>query len=71
MSALSHDEQLMKAARAIARLERKARGLRAELKEVTRNLKAARRELRAYAQGIADHRWNESAPPMRVFGEKL
>lgn len=70
-SPLAHDEQLMKAARAVARFERKARGLRAELKEVTRQLREARRGLKAYAQNVAEHRWNEQAPPMRMFGEKL
>jgi septal ring factor EnvC (AmiA/AmiB activator) len=68
---LAHDEQLMKAARSIARLESKARSLRYQLKETTRELREARRGLKAYAQNIVDHKWNEQAPPMRTFGEKL
>lgn len=68
-SVLSHDEQLMKHARAVARLETKARELRARLKLVTTDLKSARKLLRTYTQSLTDQPWNERAPPMRVFNE--
>lgn len=66
---LSHDAQLMKLARHVARLEGRARELRGALKRVTSELKARKRELKGYAQSVADHKWNEQAPPMRTFGE--
>lgn len=71
-STLSHDEQLMRMARNIAKLETKARSLRAQLKLVVKDLKAEKKTLRAYAQSLADHELQSlQGPPMRLFGEKV
>lgn len=70
VSPLSHEEQLMKIARSVARLETKARGLRQQLKNVTAELRAKRKELKAYAQNIVDIPWNERSPKFGTLGDK-
>lgn len=69
-SPLTHDEQLMRIARSNARLETKARSLRQQLKQVTADLRAGRRELKKYAQSVADIPWNERAPRFGTMGDK-
>lgn len=68
-STLTHDAQMIRMSRHIARLERKATELRRELRGVVTELKAHKRALRGYAQEVADGRGFQT-PPMRVFGER-
>jgi septal ring factor EnvC (AmiA/AmiB activator) len=72
MTALAHDEQLMRLARQLAKLETKARELRRQLKVVTKDIKARRKELKAYSQRVADGNvaWNERAPKFGTLGDK-
>lgn len=71
-SRLAHDEQLLRMARTVARLESKARALRHQLKETTTTLRAEKKSLRAYAQSLADGNLIRAAnsSPMRLYGEK-
>lgn len=70
-SPLSHDAQLVKMARSVARLEQKAAALRAQLKATTKALAHERRTLRGYAQFVADRdAQGTQTPPMRLFGER-
>lgn len=69
-SSLSHDEQLMRMARAVAKLEGRARALRLQLRKVSAELRAERKTFKAYAQNVADSNWANQAPPLRTFGEK-
>lgn len=66
-SALSHDAQLIRLSRDVTKLERHQRALRASLKATLKELRFKRRELRKYAQAIADNDFQ--TPPMRLFGE--
>jgi hypothetical protein len=67
-SPLAHDAQLVKQARAVGRLESRVRRLRRDLKAATKDLRAKRRELKRYAQFIADTRRPDAAP-FRMYGE--
>lgn len=70
VSKLSHDEQLMRFARNVAKLETRARELRKQLKTVTSELRYRRRELKQYAQAVTDIPWNERAPNFGTLGDK-
>lgn len=73
MSTLSHDEQLMRLARQVSKLETKAREQRRQLKQTTADLRARRRELKAYAQSVSDGNlpaWNERSPRFGTMGDK-
>ena len=66
-SSLSHDAQLVKMARVVGRLENKQRKLRRELKDVAKELRIKRRELKGYAQSIGELK---QTPPFRMYGEQ-
>jgi septal ring factor EnvC (AmiA/AmiB activator) len=66
-SSLTHDARLVKMARHIARLERRAKELRYQLRQVVDELRHERRMLKGYAQEIADLQ-QQPVPPMRLFG---
>lgn len=71
-SPLSHDNQLVRMALAVAKLEGKARQLRRDLKDVMRDLRFRRKELKSYAQSLTDKpiEARPDSPPMRIFGER-
>lgn len=73
MAATSHDEQLLKIARQVTRLENRAKDKRRELKLIMGELKARRKELKAYTQNLADGNlpaWNERGPKLRTMGDR-
>lgn len=71
-STLTHDAQMIRMSRHIARLERRATELRRELRTVVTELRSQKRALRGYAQEITDAASGRGfhAPPLRMFGER-
>lgn len=67
-AATTYEAQLMTAARAVGRLERRCRELRKQLKTAAAELRHERKMLKALASAKTDP--FEQSPPMRVFGEK-
>lgn len=60
----SHQAELLKAARAVARYQRTIRELRRRIKDAQKNLRVEQRHLRALAQLATE----PDAVPMRLFG---
>lgn len=61
--------EMERAARRIAGLQRRARELKAQLREVTSELRVERRCLRAMVNVQAGKKFDAQTPPMRIFGE--
>jgi hypothetical protein len=62
---LSHDAQLIRISRGVAKLEADARILRKKLRIISLDLRHERKVLRNYVNGIV----SRSMPPLREFGE--
>jgi len=65
----SHESELLRAARAVARLQTRRRFLRRELKKTENDLKVEKRHLRALVNETEQRR--PDVMPSRVFGDAV